>query len=95
MKVTLETYGGLAAGIRRQPTVIDTSVLGQPEAEELARLVSEAKSAPALSSDSGTFRDAMGYTITIEEDGGASTTLEASDGQMPESFARLLKFLRR
>ncbi|MFD9480168.1 MULTISPECIES: protealysin inhibitor emfourin [Streptomyces] len=94
MKVTLETYGGLAAAAdRRQPQVLDTAGLPESSATELARLVAAAVAMPAKA-DTGRARDARSYTITVE-DGGRSTLLEQSDAAMTPAFAALLTWLRR
>lgn len=95
MKVSLETYGGLAAvtNLRRPPLVLDTVALPEDAAAELARLVAAAVSMPPEETDDRA-RDAMGYTITVEE-GDRPTTLEQSDGAMTPAFAALLTWLRK
>ncbi|MFD0356391.1 protealysin inhibitor emfourin [Streptomyces sp. NPDC127110] len=94
MKVTLESYGGLAAaaGLRRPPDVLDSAPQPQGAAAELERLVAAAVAAPPPE-DSGRARDARGYSITVE-DGGRSTVLEQSDAAMSPAFAALLARLR-
>ena|SRR5258708_5880862 len=94
MKVTLQEYGGLAAGMRRVPHAVDAEALAKPAAEELARLVAAAKAAPVADEGPGQVRDAAGYTITVE-DGGQPAVLEQSDGNMSPAFAALLNWLRR
>ncbi|MFB7253971.1 protealysin inhibitor emfourin [Streptomyces nojiriensis] len=95
MKVTLETYGGLAAAadFRRRPQVLDTVDLPEGPATELARLVAAAVAMPA-EADTGRARDARSYRITVEEDG-RPTLLEQSDSAMTPAFAALLTWLRR
>ncbi|WP_314245302.1 protealysin inhibitor emfourin [Streptomyces kutzneri] len=95
MKVTLETYGGLAAAanFRRRPQVLDTADLPEGPATELAGLVAAAIAMPA-EADTGRARDARSYKITVE-DGGRSTPLEQSDAAMSPAFAALLTWLRR
>ncbi|WP_225801251.1 protealysin inhibitor emfourin [Streptomyces sp. NK15101] len=95
MKVTLEAYGGLAAVIdsRRRPNVLDTDTLPESAARELARLVAAAVSTP-VEDDDGRARDAMSYTITMEESGRV-TALEQSDGTMTPAFASLLTWLKK
>jgi emfourin len=96
MRITLERHGGLAAGVRRRPRVVDTGALAPEAARELARLVAEAKAAappPGGSGSGGAARrapDAMGYTITVEEDGQPPAVLRGSDADMPDAFAALL-----
>ncbi|MFB7245628.1 protealysin inhibitor emfourin [Streptomyces populi] len=93
MKVTWGAYGGQAAVIRLglPPKVLDTDALSETEAVELDRLV--AAVAPAAGEERpGRARDAMSYTITVE-DGGRSTTLTRSDATMSPAFAALFGWL--
>jgi hypothetical protein len=97
MKVTLAQHGGQAAGInlRLPPRVVDTATLRADEAAELARLVGDAATAPAAAATApGKARDAMSYTITIE-DGARQTVLSQSDTTMSEAFGKLLTWLQR
>src|SRR4051794_12853461 len=95
MKVTLAKHGGQAAGMRRPPRGVDSDTLPKPVAGELARLVAVAKSVPAAETGGpGRARDAMGYTITVE-DGGRTTVLRQSDTAMSPEFAALLQWLER
>jgi hypothetical protein len=95
MKVTLTKHGGLAAGIRRRPRVVDADTLPAPAAGELSRLVAAAKAGPSPeTSGPGRARDAMGYTITVE-DGGQPTVLRQSDATMSPEFAALLEWIER
>lgn len=95
MKVTLARHGGFAAGIRRPPRTVDSVALPETAAQELTRLVSAAKNAPGTADDGpGRARDAMSYTITVEESG-QSTVLRQSDTTMSPTFAALLEWLER
>jgi hypothetical protein len=95
MKITLAKHGGLAAGIRRPATVVDCAALAAPLGQELARLVAEAKAhGSAVSEGPGRARDAMSYTITVE-DSGEVTVLKASDAALPPAFAALLHWVER
>ena len=98
MKVTLSKYGGLAAGMRRPPKVVDSKDLSAADAQELARLVQAAMADPATTgeaaSSAGPARDAMRYRIEIE-DGGETRTLSASDGSLSATFAALRDWLER
>jgi hypothetical protein len=95
MKVTLTKHGGLAAGIRRPPRIVDTDTLPKPAAVELARLVAAVKAVPAAEEDGpGRARDAMSYTITVEDDG-RPTVLSQSDTTMSPAFAGLLNWLEK
>lgn len=94
MKVTLAKHGGLAAGIFRPPRIVESSTLPEQVAAELAGLVAAVKTAPAVKEERpGRARDAMSYTITIEEDGGEPSVLRQSDITMSPSFAALLEWL--
>lgn len=93
MKVTLETHGGQAAAInlRLPPKVLDTDTLPDDASTELARLVAGAVSAPAPERPDRA-RDAMSYTITVEDEG-QSTVLTQSETTMSPAFATLLSWL--
>ncbi len=70
MKVTRTKHGGLAAGMRRPPQIVDADALPKPAAGELVRLVAAANAVPeADGKGPGRARDAMSYTITVEDDG--------------------------
>lgn len=95
MKVTLAQHGGLAAGIRRQPQVLDAHALPTEAAGELAKLVAAARAVPRPQENGpGRTRDAMSYTITVE-DNGEPTLLRGSDTNMSPAFAALLDWLQR
>lgn len=95
MKVTLAQQGGLAAGIRRVPMVVDSASLAAPVVAELTRLVTAARGNPATRETSpGKARDAIRYTITIEE-GERPTVLSQSDTDMSQDFAALLGWLQQ
>ncbi|WP_053691243.1 protealysin inhibitor emfourin [Streptomyces sp. WM6372] len=95
MKVTLVTHGGLAAAVnlRLPPKVLDTDTLPENAAPELARLVAAAVATPKADQPNRA-RDAMSYTITVE-DGGRSTVLKQSDAAMTPAFADLLTRLQK
>ncbi|MER7467850.1 protealysin inhibitor emfourin [Streptomyces sp. NPDC097981] len=93
MKVTLQSYGGLAAVVRRQPKVLDTATLPENAAAELTQLVAAAVAMPVEDQDDRA-RDAMTYTITVEDDDHA-TVLEQSDAAMSPAFATLLTRLKK
>lgn len=96
MKVTLATHGGLAAGIRRPPLKVDSADLPGAAATELERLVAEAKAAPQAQEERpGRARDAMSYTITVEEDDGKPTVLRHSDVSEAPALSALLGWLKR
>jgi hypothetical protein len=75
--------------------VVDADALSKPAAGELARLVAAARSAPEAEADGpGRGRDAMSYTITVE-DGGRPTVLKQSDTTMTPAFAALLDWIEK
>jgi hypothetical protein len=96
MRVTLATHGGQAAGIHlgRPPRVVDSDALPQPAAEELSQLVAAAEAADVSGASRERARDAMSYTITVE-DRGRSTVLAQSDVTMSPEFAELLTWLQQ
>ena len=95
MKLTLERYGGFAAGIRRPPQTVDTSELPPSVSAEAARLVAAARAAPAPpESAAERIRDGMSYSITIDEEP-SPTILSQTDGAMSPPFAELLRWLER
>ncbi len=93
MKVTWAGHGGQAAAIllNLPPKVLDTDALPKTAAAELAQLVAAAVPAPEQDRPSRA-RDAMSYTITVE-DAGRSTVLAQSDTAMSPAFAALLSWL--
>ena len=95
MKITLVQHGGLAAGIRRKPQVLDAHALPTEAAGELGKLVAVAKAEPRPEeNEPGRARDAMSYTITVE-DGGEPTLLRGSDTNMSPAFAALLDWVEK
>jgi len=97
MKISLAKHGGLAAGmlLRRPPQVLDVNILSPDAAAELDRLIAAATAAPTVESGRpGHARDAMSYTITIEDDG-KQTVLRQSDTTTSPAFASLRAWLER
>ncbi|WP_029432391.1 protealysin inhibitor emfourin [Blastococcus sp. URHD0036] len=94
MKVTLETHGGLAGGLRLggRPVVLDAARLPEDDARTLGDLVAAARAEPAPQSARRSAPDAMSYTVTVE-DGSASDVLHRSDDGMTPAFAALLDWL--
>jgi hypothetical protein len=96
MKLSLANHGGLAAAIRRPARSLEVSRLAAADAAELGRLLAAAHEAPGFSSEGpGSARDAMSYTITVEEDDGRQTTLRGSDVNMSPAFEALLRWVQR
>ena len=94
MKVSVSTYGGQAATVKRPPLVVDSAALGDEGKDELRRLVAAAAQACEQVPDGpGSARDAMSYAITVEDEG-ISRVLEATDGSVPAEFAELRRYVR-
>jgi hypothetical protein len=94
MKITLAKYGGFAAGIFRPPSIVESSTLSATDAAELSRLIVALKTAPiARGEEPGKARDAMSYTITIEETSGETTVITQSDINMSPFFANLMQWI--
>ena len=95
MKLTLAKHGGLAAGLRLPPIIVDAAGLPGAAAGELSRLVAAAIAAPAVDEAvPGRARDQMSYTLTVEADG-HPTILKQSDTTMSPAFAALLDWLQK
>ncbi|GLW31217.1 protealysin inhibitor emfourin [Actinoplanes regularis] len=94
MRVSLATHGGLAAPIIRRlpPRVLDTDQLPGDAARELRRLVAAAAADPGAARPAPHARDAMTYTITVD-DSPDSTTLTGSDTGMSPAFGALLTWI--
>ncbi|MBN1513109.1 MAG: hypothetical protein JXB13_13930 [Phycisphaerae bacterium] len=94
MKVTLTRYGGLAGGISWPARSVKSDALPGPAAAELEHLVAAIRSeAPLEAKREDRARDSMGYTVTIEEDGGRTTVVKRSDATMSQKFASLIQWL--
>jgi hypothetical protein len=95
MKITLTKHGGFAAGMFRPPSIVASSTLTAADAAELSRLVTAVKMSPAeRGEEPGQARDAMSYTMTIEEDG-ETTVISQSDINMSPAFADLMQWIDR
>jgi hypothetical protein len=94
MKITLTKHGGFAAGMFRPPSIVESSTLTESDAAELSRLVMAVKMAPVeRGEEPGQARDAMSYTMTIEEDSGETTVITQSDINMSPAFAELMQWI--
>lgn len=95
MRLSLEKHGGLAAGIRHPPCIVECPALPEQKMAELSKLVAAVKDADlAFSEKPGQMRDGMTFTISIEE-GGETTAFQQSDMDMSEAFANLLIWMER
>ena len=93
MRITLQKYGGLAAGIRRAPLSLEGAALDEDTATKLSRLVESAvRSSPPAPSQAAP--DEMSYTISID-DGENVIVLRQSDTSMTPAFAALLDWLEQ
>ena len=94
MKITLMKEGGMA-GMPHPHRVFDSTTLPKPAAGELTQLVSAAKAGMNTGKrDAAKARDAMTFTITVE-DGSAPTVISQTDMNMSPAFAALLGCLER
>jgi len=96
MRVALATHGGQAAALnlRLPPRVLDTDGLPPEAARELRGLVAAASAESDGTRRPGSARDAMSYTITID-DGARSAKLTGSDTTMSPAFGALLSWIER
>jgi hypothetical protein len=93
MIVSLAKHGGAIAGMRIAPTVIDSNNLPKREAEELVRLVGAAMAVAATKEGGpGRGRDALNYTITVENDD-KPAVFYASDTDLPPAVADLVGWI--
>jgi hypothetical protein len=92
MRITLTRHGGLLAGIKRPPRIIDVASLDPERAERLRALVARAIGAQQGGADVRVMPDAMSYSIAIEDDGQV-TTLKQAEPTASSPFADLLEFL--
>lgn len=92
MRISLQTYGGIAGGMRLPARSLDTAALGEDDAEKTARLVDAALRDHPHAPPSAARADAMSYTIAIE-DGGKASAITENDMSMTPAFAALLEWL--
>jgi emfourin len=95
MRITLTRHGGLLAGIKRPPRIIDDTSLDPERAERLRALVARAIGARQDPVEARSAKaDAMSYSIAIE-DGAQVTTLKQTEPTESSPFADLLEFLEK
>lgn len=94
MKVSVKAHGGQAAALRagRPATVVDSAGLPADLAQQLADLAAAAVAEPPPTAASDRSRDAMSYTIEVDDDGQV-VPLRRSDTAMSPAFAALLDWL--
>lgn len=101
MRITLTTYGGLAATVHRglPPKVVDSDLLQPDAVDRMADAVAAAEAEQAARSERDVeferaaprrAPDAMSYEVTVE-DGARSFVLTGSDAEMSPAFAALLE----
>ena len=94
MKLTLDIFGGLAAGIRRQPFVVNSDVLGEELLKELNQLVEEVLKTPTIEPQyASKMRDGMSYHLTIE-DAGSIKQIRQEDLQKSDAFKNLISWMK-
>ncbi|MBR0827106.1 hypothetical protein JQ596_16330 [Bradyrhizobium manausense] len=96
MKISLAQHGGQGAGVllQRPPLVLDTATLDPAAAKELSELAAAAVAAGSSPPRPAGLRDAMSYSISIQ-DQGHDTVLTGADTVMSPEFAKLLAWLQR
>jgi hypothetical protein len=104
MRITLTRHGGLLAGMKRPPRIIEVTSLDPARAERLRTLVANAIGAPrerdaSVAADvsaaaRSAMADAMSYSIAIEDEGRV-TTLKQTEPTAASPFADLLEFLEQ
>ena len=95
MKATLREFGGPIDPTGQRARVVDTDSMSKEMADELARLVAEAKAhPPGTDATAGRGRDMMTYSITIEDDGQA-LVLKQSDATRTQAFIELQDWIKR
>jgi hypothetical protein len=94
MRITLTRHGGLLAGMKRPPRIIDVAALDPARAERLRTLVAKAIGAQRDRELTPVMPDSMSYSIAIE-DAGQVTTLKQTEPTTSSPFADLLEFLEQ
>lgn len=92
MRITLTRHGGLLAGMKRPPLVIDDTSLDASRADRLRTLVARAIGTQQDRADVRVMPDAISYSIAIDDDGRV-TTLKQTEPTESSPFADLLEFL--
>jgi hypothetical protein len=95
MRIQFEQSGGIVAGVRRTPVVVDTATLPPEEAKAWHDLVTAANffDLPA-STPAGNARDAFSYQVTVES-GGRQHTVQTQGGPVPAALSPLIERLRQ
>jgi hypothetical protein len=92
MRLTLQAFGGLAAGMRRPAVHVDLDEIDAAAGRRITALLSLAQrgmpSTPAAAAP-----DEMSYRVTAER-AGRVDAVEGSDSTMTPEFAELLALLR-
>jgi hypothetical protein len=95
VKATLREFGGPIDPAGQRARVADTDSMSREMADELARLVAQAKAhPPGPDTTAGRGRDMMTYSITIEE-GGQTLVLKQSDATRTQAFVELQDWIKQ
>src|SRR5688572_4727180 len=94
MHITLKAHGGLAAGIQRPASSIDTAALDERESARVEHLVQSVMDAAAAPPPPWPSPDAMTYTLTVKE-GGRVRTIKVSDNDMTPELGELIDYLEQ
>lgn len=92
MRLKMQTFGGLAAGMKRPALHVDLDDIDAGAGRRIATLLSLAQRGMPSIPASGA-PDEMSYRITAEH-AGAFDAVEGSDSTMTPEFAELLQLLR-
>jgi hypothetical protein len=95
LKAALREFGGPIDPTGQRARVVDTDSMSKEVADELTRLVAEAKAhPPGADATAGQGRDMMTYSITIEQDGQV-LVLKQSDATRTQAFVELQDWIKR
>jgi hypothetical protein len=94
-RVTLETGGGFAAGIRlgRPARVVDPGLIGPDDRDTLWRLVDAAETEASPDAPPRRGADAVTYTVTVAAPEAEPVVLHATDLTMTDAFADLVDWI--
>jgi hypothetical protein len=96
MRIRFKRSGGVAGNVNYSapPLEVDSDELPAERAEELHKLVEEARpfDQPPREGARGATRDELGYELTVE-DAGRSHTIRASDDDTSEGMTNLVGWL--
>ena len=91
MRICLKAYGGMAATVRRQPIVLDDSLLDSANAARLRRLVSSVRVNPPRSRE--VHPDELSYAVAVD-DGNDHYELRGHEASLTPDFRELIQMFR-